>query len=57
MGDPCSQSSEKTPSRGLTSEEAHRRLLESGPNAVVEKKSHPVLALLSKFWAPVPWML
>ena len=57
MGDSVSQSPVKTPSRGLTSEEAHRRLLESGPNAVVEKKSHPVLALLSKFWAPVPWML
>ena len=47
-----------TPPRGLTSEEAGRRLLESGPNAVIEQKSHlTFLALLEKFWAPVPWML
>lgn len=42
---------------GLTSEEAARRLREIGPNAVVEAKRHPLLALLAKFWAPVPWML
>ena len=57
MSDSVSQSSATTPSRGLTSEEARRRLLESGPNAVIEKKSHLILALLGKFWAPVPWML
>ena len=57
MGDSVSQSPVTTPSRGLTSEEARRRLLESGPNAVIEKKSHLILALLGKFWAPVPWML
>jgi H+-transporting ATPase len=57
MGDSSSQSSVKIPSRGLTSEEAHRRLRESGPNVVAEKKPHSILALLSKFWAPVPWML
>ena len=57
MSDSVSQSPATTPSRGLTSEEARRRLLESGPNAVVEKKSHLILALLGKFWAPVPWML
>ena len=57
MGDSVSQSTVKTSSRGLTSEEARRRLLESGPNAVAEEKPHLVLALLGKFWAPVPWML
>lgn len=57
MGDSISESAVKVPSRGLTSEEARRRLLESGPNAVAEKKPHPILALLGKFWAPVPWML
>jgi H+-transporting ATPase len=57
MGDSVSQSSGKTPSRGLTSEEARRRLPEFGPNAVAEEKPHLVLALLGKFWAPVPWML
>ena len=58
MDDSVSQSAAvKMPSRGLSSEEARRRLLESGPNAVAEKKPHPILALLKKFWAPVPWML
>ena len=57
MGDSVSQSPVTMPSRGLTSEEARRRLLDSGPHAVIEKKSHLILALLGKFWAPVPWML
>ena len=43
--------------RGLTSQEAAGRLREYGPNAVVEAKRHPLLALLGRFWAPVPWML
>ncbi len=43
--------------RGLTTEEARTRLLQFGPNAVPEEKPHLLLALLGKFWAPVPWML
>ena len=42
---------------GLTSSEAALRLKQYGPNAVPEQKPHPWLAFLSKFWAPVPWML
>jgi H+-transporting ATPase len=42
---------------GLSSKEAAERLAQFGPNAVKEDSTHPVLALLSKFWAPVPWML
>lgn len=42
---------------GLTSKEAAERLARFGPNAVKQEGTHPVLALLSKFWAPVPWML
>jgi H+-transporting ATPase len=42
---------------GLTSDEAKKRLLEYGPNAVEEPKAHPGRRLLAKFWAPVPWML
>ena len=57
MSDSVSQSPVKMLSRGLSSEEARRRLLECGLNAVSEKKPHPVLALLGKFRAPVPWML
>ncbi|MHB8078372.1 MAG: plasma-membrane proton-efflux P-type ATPase [Candidatus Krumholzibacteriia bacterium] len=45
------------PLSGLTSEEASRRLVQYGPNAVAEEKPHPLLAFLGKFWAPVPWML
>ena len=42
---------------GLSSEEARRRLLEHGLNAVPEERPHVILALAHKFWAPVPWML
>jgi H+-transporting ATPase len=57
MGESLGQSAVRTPSRGLSSEEARRRLLECGPNAVTEKKRHLIVALIGKFWAPVPWML
>ena len=57
MGDSVGHSPVKMPSRGLSSQEARRRLLEYGPNAVTEKKPHLILALVGKFWAPVPWML
>ncbi len=42
---------------GLTSAEAQRRLAQYGLNEIPERRSHPVLALLKKFWGPVPWML
>jgi H+-transporting ATPase len=42
---------------GLSAEEARRRLIEYGPNALAEEKPHLIGALLGKFWAPVPWML
>ena len=42
---------------GLTREEARRRLVQHGPNAVPESESSPWLRVLGKFWAPVPWML
>ena len=56
MGESLSDSV-ATPSRGLSQEEARRRLLDYGPNIVTEKKPRPIAALLGKFWAPVPWML
>ncbi len=46
-----------TESRGLTTEEAEQRLRQYGPNQVAVEKQHRLLDLLSKFWAPVPWML
>jgi H+-transporting ATPase len=42
---------------GLTSDEARRRLEKSGPNAVPDTAERPLHRALTKFWAPVPWML
>src|ERR1700689_1754506 len=42
---------------GLTSDEARRRLEASGPNAVPDTAMRPLRRALTKFWAPVPWML
>jgi H+-transporting ATPase len=44
-------------STGLTSDEARRRLERFGPNAVPDTALHPLRRALTKFWAPVPWML
>ncbi len=43
--------------QGLSEAEAAARLKQYGPNAAAEERTHPLLALLGKFWAPVPWML
>src|SRR5580700_8904377 len=45
------------PSTGLTSDEARTRLEKSGPNAMPDTAPHPLQRALTKFWAPVPWML
>jgi H+-transporting ATPase len=45
------------PAGGLTDDEARRRLVKSGPNAMPDTSAHPLRAALEKFWAPVPWML
>jgi H+-transporting ATPase len=42
---------------GLTSDEARRRLVKSGPNAMPDTNVYPIRMALEKFWAPVPWML
>jgi H+-transporting ATPase len=42
---------------GLSSEEARKRLQQSGPNTMPEAADHPIRSALGKFWAPVPWML
>ena len=44
-------------STGLSAEEAARRLVEAGPNAIAEVAQHPVWRAARKLWAPVPWML
>lgn len=42
---------------GLTDAEAQKRLKQYGANEIPERRSHPFLALLRKFWGPIPWML
>ena len=42
---------------GLTGDEARRRLEKFGPNAVPDTAMLPLRRALTKFWAPVPWML
>ena len=42
---------------GLTSDEACRRLEKFGPNTIPDTALHPLGRALTKFWAPVPWML
>jgi H+-transporting ATPase len=44
-------------STGLTSDEARIRLEKDGPNAMPDTSAHPLRNVLSKFWAPVPWLL
>ena len=45
------------PQRGLTGDEACRRLAAVGPNAMPDTALHPLRRALAKLWAPVPWML
>nr|MBL0712888.1 plasma-membrane proton-efflux P-type ATPase [Desulfobacterales bacterium] len=46
-----------TTREGLSSHEAARRFAETGPNALEEKKSNPLLKFLGYFWGPIPWMI
>lgn len=46
-----------TAAPGLSSHEAQQRLRQSGPNAVPQKQTAPLMVFLSKLWGPVPWML
>jgi H+-transporting ATPase len=45
------------PDQGLTSEEAQRRLLEYGPNALVEKTESLALKILGHFTGPIAYMI
>ena len=42
---------------GLSQQEAQTRLEFYGPNAIQEKRTHPLLKFLSYFWGPIPWMI
>lgn len=49
--------SEAQASCGLTTAEAQTQLKLYGPNATPEERLRAWLCALTKFWAPVPWML
>ena len=46
-----------TASQGLSGDEARARLERDGPNAMPDTSAHPLRNALTKFWAPVPWLL
>jgi H+-transporting ATPase len=43
--------------KGLSQEEAERRLAQFGYNELAEEKTNPLLKFLSYFWGPIPWMI
>src|ERR1700735_5124453 len=54
---PIGQPNPEKPSKGLTSDEATTRLKTDGLNAMPDVSVRPIINLLSKFWAPIPWLL
>jgi H+-transporting ATPase len=54
---PGGQSKPDRPSMGLTSDEANVRLKIDGLNAMPDVSVRPIINFLSKFWAPIPWLL
>jgi H+-transporting ATPase len=46
-----------TTERGISEEEAKRRLKVFGYNEITEKKKNPILEFLLRFWGPMPWLL
>jgi H+-transporting ATPase len=45
------------PPVGLTDAEVRQRLEHYGANEIRERRAHPILDLVQKFWGPIPWML
>lgn len=43
--------------RGLSSDEASKRLKIYGPNEILEKHVRPIVRFLKNFWGPIPWMI
>jgi H+-transporting ATPase len=43
--------------KGLSDEDAAKRLKEFGYNQITEKKTSPFLKFLGYFWGPIPWMI
>ena len=42
---------------GLTSNEAHKRILEHGYNEIIERKRSKWLKFAAYFWNPLSWMI
>jgi len=42
---------------GLTENESDKRIIEFGPNELVEKRKNPFLDFLARYWGPMPWLL
>ena len=42
---------------GLSSEDVEKRLIDYGPNEIIEQKVNPVLKFLKYFWGPMPWLI
>jgi len=43
--------------KGLSADEAKKRLTQYGPNEIKEEKTNIFLKFLSYFWGPIPWMI
>ncbi len=43
--------------KGLTQDEAAKRLASDGPNALKVEKTNALLKFLTYFWGPIPWMI
>jgi H+-transporting ATPase len=54
---PAALSELRTSPQGLTGQDAGSRLEQFGPNEIAEERRNPILAFLSYFWAPIPWMI
>jgi H+-transporting ATPase len=54
---PRAAPAQDTAANGLTSDEAKSLLGKDGPNAMPDTSAHPLRNALTKFWAPVPWLL
>ncbi|HQT91035.1 MAG TPA: HAD-IC family P-type ATPase, partial [Candidatus Kryptobacter bacterium] len=47
----------ETTADGLSDSEVKNRLEKFGNNEIVEKKRHPLLEFMLRYWGPMPWLL